>query len=244
MNRQKGIALVLTLALMAATGTLLYRFHNHQKLGRPGVRTSPLPGSTRLRVDLPEHVLDYQSEWLEQDETVLGGLPQDTSFGQRRYQAPDGFTAVLNVVLMGGDRTSLHKPQFCLESQAWHISQSSTAETKIPVERPCAYDLPAVKLLAIKNGTTARLIYVYWYVADGALSASTSGLQRMWWMARDLLRTGVLQRWAYVSCSSVCMPGEEEATYERMKKFIAAAVPEFQLTPAPPVAGNTAQSSP
>jgi hypothetical protein len=43
----------------------------------------------------------------------------------------------------------------------------------------------------------------------------------------------VLQRWAYVACISPCAPGQEDATFARMKKFIAAAVPEFQLTPPP-----------
>jgi len=53
----------------------------------------------------------------------------------------------------------------------------------------------------------------------------------MWWMARELFRTGELQRWAYVLCFAVCLPGQEEVTFERIRKFIAAAVPEFQLTP-------------
>jgi hypothetical protein len=30
----------------------------------------------------------------------------------------------------------------------------------------------------------------------------------------------------------VCAPGQEEATFERMKKLIAAAVPEFQRVPS------------
>jgi len=55
----------------------------------------------------------------------------------------------------------------------------------------------------------------------------------MWWMARDLFHTGVLQRWTSVSCLSACLPGQEDATFERMKKFIAASVPEFQLVPRP-----------
>jgi hypothetical protein len=53
----------------------------------------------------------------------------------------------------------------------------------------------------------------------------------MWWMAKDMMLTGVLQRWAYVTYFAVCAPGEEDATFERMKKMIAASVPEFQLTP-------------
>jgi hypothetical protein len=59
--------------------------------------------------------------------------------------------------------------------------------------------------------------------------------QRMWWMARDLLTKGVLQRWAAVSVLASCAPGQEDATYERMKTFIRAAAPEFQLVPRPRV---------
>ena len=55
----------------------------------------------------------------------------------------------------------------------------------------------------------------------------------MWWMAQKLLTTGVLQRWAYISCFAVCLPGQEDALFEHMKRFIAASVPEFQLVPKP-----------
>jgi hypothetical protein len=68
-------------------------------------------------------------------------------------------------------------------------------------------------------------------VADNLLSAGASGFERMWWMARERLRTGVLQRWAYVSYFAPCAPGQEDATFERMKKLITSTVPGFQLTP-------------
>jgi len=141
---------------------------------------------------------------------------------------------------MGADRTSLHKPQFCLEGQGWRLGPGSYSSETIPVQRPYPYELPVGRLigsgeLQAANGEMTRLkaVYVYYYVADGVLSASSSGAQRMWLMARDLIRTGVLQRWAYVSYLAICPPGQEEATFERMKKFIAASAPEFQLTPAP-----------
>ena len=60
---------------------------------------------------------------------------------------------------------------------------------------------------------------------------TTSHEQRIWWLTRDLLTTGVLQRWAYISYFAVCLPGQEDATFEKMKKLIAASVPEFQLPP-------------
>jgi hypothetical protein len=53
----------------------------------------------------------------------------------------------------------------------------------------------------------------------------------MWWMARDLMKTGVLQRWAYINYFAPCLPGQEQATFERIKKMIAASAPQFQLTP-------------
>jgi hypothetical protein len=54
------------------------------------------------------------------------------------------------------------------------------------------------------------------------------------------LRTGVLQRWASISYFAECAPGHEDATFERMKKFIVASAPEFQLVPRP---ANTARAS-
>jgi hypothetical protein len=45
------------------------------------------------------------------------------------------------------------------------------------------------------------------------------------------LLKGILQRWAYISYFAPCLPGQEEATFDRMKKLIAASVPEYQLPP-------------
>jgi hypothetical protein len=234
MNRQILFLSATALVLMAAAAGFLYHVGNRQLLAPPGVRTHALPGSIRLQAELPERVLDYQSEPLEVDSVTLATLPGDTSFGMRRYNSPDGFVVDLRVVLMGHDRTSMHKPQICLAGQGWHINDFASAETVLPIEQPYPYRLPVVKLVATTVDSQNQPwsgIYIYWYVADDALSASTSGFQRMWWMASKLLRTGVLQRWAYVSCLTACPPGQEAATFERMKQFIAAAVPEFQLYP-------------
>jgi Protein of unknown function (DUF3485) len=238
MNKQKSILLALTLAMIAGTGWFLAHIHSFQRLGKPGVKTRPLAGSQNLEVVLPEHVLDYDSEPIPLAEIVTNTLPADTSYGQRLYSAPDGFRIQFGVVLMGGDRTSLHKPQFCLEGQGFQLGPSSYSTQAVPVERPYPYELSVGRLIGARqvevNGQRQgiRAVYVYYYVADGALSVSASGAQRMWWMARDLIRTGVLQRWAYVNYLAICEPGQEDATFERMKAFIAASAPEFQLTPS------------
>lgn len=245
MNRQKWLILLLALGLIGLTGGMLGRLGGHQRLGRPGVKSSPLADSIKVNIQLPEEVAGYTSEAIPVEKIAVDVLPKDTSFGQRRYTAADGFWSQISVVLMGTDRTSIHKPQFCLEGGGWKIDSAASRAETVHVERPRPYDLPVMKFISSKTvtvdgqPTSARGIYVFWFIADNEYTASH--WERMWWMARDMFRTGVLQRWAYVSFFSVCAPGQEEATFERMKKLIAAAVPEFQLTPAPVRGAVTAQ---
>ena len=245
MNSKKWAVLVMALICMAGAAGLLTKLRANQRLGTPGVRTSRIPGSNQLQVDLPERVLDFGSERREVEQVVLHYLPADTSYGQRLYKAPDGFQTAVNVVLMGGDRTSLHKPQFCLEAQGWHIDNAASEETRIHLDRPVSYDLPVMKLVATKSvalndrTVAARGVYVYWFVSGHEYTAQH--WQRMLWMAEELVRTGVLERWAYVTYFAVCAPGQEDATFERMKKLIAASVPEFQLVPRPDGAAGAAR---
>jgi Protein of unknown function (DUF3485) len=247
MNQQKWMIVILALGLMGGAAVLLSRLHGTQKLGQPGVKTRPIPGSQRLQVELPERVLDYTSEEIEVDKTTLGWLPQDTSFGQRVYRAADGFETSVSVVLMGRDRTSLHQTEFCLQGAGWVIDRSASTKTSVRMDRPYPYDLPVTQFIASKqvtvNGQSVpiRGIYVLWFVADND-EYTARHWQRMWWMARDLLRTGVLQRWASIGYFAHCRPGQEGATFERLKKFIVASAPEFQLVPRP--AGAVPASAP
>jgi hypothetical protein len=75
-------------------------------------------------------------------------------------------------------------------------------------------------------------VFIYWFVADNELTADHG--KRVWRMGSHLLFTGELQRWAYVICSKSCPVGAEDETFEEMKAFIAASVPEFQTTAGPP----------
>lgn len=252
MSRQSWTVLAVVLALLGAAAAFLAHARAHQRLGRPGVKVGPVPTYgvedqardtntvfviSSNSVVLPEKVLDFTSEVVPVPRIVHEWLPKDTTYGQRAYRAPDGFSLYCNVVLMGGDRTSIHQPQYCLTGQGMRIDH--TEMTTIPVPRPHPYDLPVVKIIATgqvraQDGRVreVRAVYVYWFVADNQLTADHA--QRMWWMARDLITTGVLQRWAYVACLTYCAPGGEAAAYDRMKQFIAAAVPEFQLAAGPP----------
>lgn len=240
MKRQVWAVFVAALALMAVAAGVLARLQSGQRLGEPGLKVVAEPAyDTEGRVIgtnsvwLPPQVLDYHSTSAPVTLEELGWLPKDTTYGRRQYTAPDGQRIALGVVLMGTDRTSIHKPEYCLPGQGFSITQ--TERDFVSVAKPRPYQLPVTKMTATKflkdaaGGQTAvRAIFVFWFVADKHLTADHT--QWMWWMVKELVLTGKLQRWAYVSCLGVCAPGNEAATYERMKQLIAAAVPEFQLT--------------
>ena len=75
---------------------------------------------------------------------------------------------------------------------------------------------------------SARGLYLFWFVSGDELTDDHK--TRMWSMAKKLLTTGTLQRWAYVSYFTACPPEMEQAALKRVTELIAAAVPEFQLT--------------
>jgi len=247
----RSIAIVV-LALIAGVTAFLSTQQSRQKLGEPGVRvvqepiyalapgasTNPPVLVSNKSVYLPAQVLDYRSQRTPISQVTVDALPKDTLFGYRSYVQSNGFGLACHVVLMGADRTSIHKPQYCLQGSGYATVSSEPVTVRI--SRPHPYDLPIMKLnLRQMNnqGSDARTraaVFAYWFVADDKLTSSH--VDRMWWTARDMLRTGVLQRWAYVICFAPCEPGQEEQTFEKMKEFIAASVPEFQLAVGPPAA--------
>jgi len=239
MSRKSWLIFFVVTAFLAVGGAFLKNVQANQKLGLPGVVVAPKPvfdpngnmvGTNS--VDLPEEVLDYTSEARPIQQLVLDWLPKDTTYGQRLYKAADGFEAMIGVVLMGTDRTSIHKPQYCLTGQGWVIDSVETVG--VPIPRPQSYDLQVTKMITSREvplpsggSTIKRGIFVYWFVADKLLTADHT--QRMWSMVTHMMRTGELQRWAYVTCFALCAPGQEDAAFDRIKELLAATVPDFQL---------------
>ncbi len=187
-----------------------------------------------MKIDLPERVLDFTSTNVPESAVELGYFPKDTSYARRVYQAPDGFGVNTIIILMGADRTSIHRPEYCLLGQGWNVDKKT--EVKVPIDGAPHYELPVMKWVISKTFETpggqkqeARGVYVFWFVADN--EQTTGNVQLQCHLVKDLLFTGVLQRWAYISCFAICAPGQEDAAFERMEKLIAAAVPEFQVPP-------------
>jgi uncharacterized protein DUF3485 len=232
MKNQKWILLFVALVLMAGTAGALTWFRANQKLGRPGIKAEAIPGSVMMKINLPERVLDFSSTNIPEPQIVLNYLPPDTSYAERIYFAPDGFQAQGTIILMGADRTSIHKPDYCLPGQGWTINEKSVVN--LPITGAQNYQLPVAKWIVGNSYQSpdgkrhdVRGIYIFWFVADG--EQTPDNYQRMWWLGRDLLHTGVLQRWAYISYFAACAPGQEDAAFERIKNLIVHSVAEYQL---------------
>jgi hypothetical protein len=236
MKIQKWLILLIVFALMAGTAVMLTRLKTSQKLGKPGIKTAPIPGSVAVKIDLPEHVLDFTSSNMPESEIELGYFPKDTSYARRFYQAPDGFGVNATVILMGADRTSIHRPEYCLFGQGWKDDEKT--RVIIHLDDKEHHELPVMKWAISKqvqmpDGRMVEVygLYVFWFVADN--EQTTSNVQLQCYLVRDLLLSGVLQRWAYISYSAYTeQPGQVDALFERMCKLIAASVPEFQLPPS------------
>lgn len=245
---KQNIIILLTGLLIIAGGSLvLGHLGANQRLSPAPVKiiNQPMIGrdSTKLGTNntfivgtnmiyLPEKVLNYSSEIIPVDKAEYDTLPKDTTFGRRLYKAEDGFQIINMVVLMGADRTSIHRPQYCLEGTGWRID--SIIQTNIYIDKPQPYLLPVNKLSLsgkiVEPGSEPvekRGIFIYWYIADGIITADHKSW--MFSVAKHRLLHGEVQRWAYVIYFSVCQPGEEEHTFERMKEFIRASLPEYQL---------------
>jgi len=234
-KNQKWLILGCVLLLIAATAGALTRLKANLKLGKPGIKAVSLPGQVMMKLDLPERVLDFTSTNVPESEVELGYFPKDTSFVERLYTSPDdpyGISAT--IILMGADRTSIHRPEYCLAGQGFSCDDKEMVN--IPVTGPQPYQLPVSKwkvsrLVQQPDGQSAKIsgVYVFWFVAD---TEQTTGIvQFQSYLVRDLLFKGILQRWAYISYFAPCLPGQEEDTFARMEKLIAASVPEFQLPP-------------
>ncbi|HJO08597.1 MAG TPA: exosortase-associated EpsI family protein [Verrucomicrobiota bacterium] len=245
MSRQAKLILGVFLLLVGTSALFLAHLSSvGQALGKPGLRLAAMElhneDSQLVRtngVALPEQVFDCTSRPTPVTKLELNWLPPDTTYGRRRYTFPDKTWIDSSVVLMGRDRTSIHKPEYCLPAQGFTIDLSE--QVSIPIQQPHAYDLPVMKLTTSKtardrNGHEVPLrgVYIYWFVADSKLA--THHLDRMWMMTKSLLSDGVLQRWAYVTYFAICKPGDEVATFDKMARFIAESVPKFQTTTGKP----------
>lgn len=232
MKNPKWAFLAVALVLMTGTAAALAWLRANQKLGAPGIKATPIPGQVRMNIDLPARVLDFTSTNIPEPQEVLSYLPPDSSYAERMYFDPNGLRIQSTAILMGADRTSIHRPEYCLPGQGWNIDKKEI-ET-IPINDNPPYQLQVARWslstsLQQPDGTkeTACALYVFWYVTRNDETPNHDKMLEH--LALNLFRSGQLQRWAYISYFSLCEPGQQDAAFQEIKRLIMAQVPQFQL---------------
>lgn len=238
MTRIHHYSIAAAFAIIALTALAVVRLRYSQRLGEPAVGMIGLPVVTESgnvartnSVFLPQSTPGYEVSVAPMDDIEISFLPPDTSFGRRRFTSSDGKLSVqTTVVLMRSDRTSMHRPEFCLSRSGWNIKRQVTQSVRLHGHPSRDVDVRRLDVTQFGRDETgksvqAAAVYAFFFVAPGLTTASP--VTRTLWMMRSLFESNVLQRWAYVSYFAPCEPGDEEKTFQKIAQLIGQTAPEF-----------------
>jgi EpsI family protein len=203
--------LAATLALTAFTGKV-------SATSEPGIAMS-LPAQLGVWKGEPEEVSDIERR----------GLPRDTEFERKRYWDGAGHEMYCSIVLAGKHSQSIHRPETCLPTQGWSLTDSRYEE--VPLE-PGPLTVRALKIhhparQGQSGGGVERLCY-YWFMGKDRLTASH--FERIFLTSYDRLLHNVSHRWAYITVTTILPPGASVAESRAMEKESRQRVRDFIRT--------------
>jgi EpsI family protein len=193
-----------------------------------------------VSMDLPESVMGMSGEELEISEAELLILPEDTEFAKMNYTDGTGNSISCQIVLSGGDRRSIHRPEACLPGQGWNMLSTQPHEVELSNGRSLTVQklrLSREVEVAPGHRRTLPMLFLYWYV--GSDLTTHDQIQRILRSNIDLLLHNRVHRWAYVIVSAPILQGfipdglDEQQTLERLERFIRESVPQFQKSEMP-----------
>lgn len=198
-----------------------------------------------IKLELPDQVGGYAGTDQEVSEAELHILPKDTGFAKKLYKDPAGDQINCQIVLAGGEKRSIHRPEICLPAQGWTKKSSEI----VPITLDDGRQLKVMKLVIsrpveIQPGVHRELtsLFLYWFV--GQTISTPEHWYRILHTDLDRVMHNVNHRWAYVIVSAPVLAGFQsngknaEQTLETLKTFIAELAPEImkpsvQLPTAP-----------
>lgn len=204
-------------------------------IGLGGCLISPETNSASqsgVHMELPDFLAGYIG--MDQDISIAERqiLPSDTEFARKTYYNPQGDQILCSIVLAGGEKRSIHRPQVCLPGQGWTIR----SETVRPIDLGDGkilevMDLSLTREVEVGSGQK-RIIeshYFYFYVGKGIVTPHSK--IRVFLTSWDRLIKGLNHRWAYVIVSSNITEGlrrngkDSEETLQMLKEFTSKVAP-------------------
>lgn len=199
--------------------------------------TAKINMESGVNMTLPLHVGSLTGKTADVSESEKIILPTDTQFAKMLYTAPGGEQINCQVVLSGGEKRSIHRPETCLPGQGWTKKTSQV----IPVKLDDGRTLEVMKLVIsrpveVRPGVHKELtsLFIYWFVGKGI--TTPYHWYRILHTDWDRVVHGISHRWAYVIVSEPVLDGfvpggkNEEQTLDSLKKFIGEIAPQIIIS--------------
>ena len=191
-------------------------------------------------MNLPTLVGEFWGTTEPVSPSELAMLPGDTEFAKKTYQDLSGNSLNAQIVLSGGEKRSIHRPEICLPAQGWTLKSGEV----IPVTLSNGRTLDVMKLTVTRQvevapgeRRTMKSYFLYWFV--GKNTSTPYHWVRLAKANWDMVTSKIQHRWAYVIVSAPVLEEfkrgakSDEQTLEMIKDFIRQAVPKFQLSEMP-----------
>lgn len=183
---------------------------------------------------LPDTVDGFTGEDQPVSEAEIRMLPKDTGFAKKAYKDSEGDQISSQIVLAGGEKRSIHRPEVCLPSQGWNLKTGSV----VPITLDDGRTLDVMRLIIskpveIRPGVTKELtsIFLYWFVGKNMTTPRHEvRLAHTTW---DKIAHNINHRWAYVIVSAPVLEGfstngkNEEATMKMLQSFVGEIAPQI-----------------
>lgn len=226
-NKVSSLFFIKLLAVAVLIGATLWFSTNASELN-----TASEPG---VEMSLPRQIGSFYGTEEEASEAERKILPGDTEIVRMRYENIKGDSITASIVLSGGEKRSIHRPEICLPAQGWTIGWG----VKIPISLASGNTMDVMQLnlsrpIEIQPGVfhQIRSQFMYWFVGKNTTTADHK--IRIFKTSWDRVFNKTNHRWAYVLVSALVedsiRPGgrSSEETTEMMKEFIREIVPAFQ----------------
>ncbi len=195
------------------------------------------PTQSGVVMELPQYMGGYFSEEQEISAAEKAILPPDTEFARRVYTGMSQQQILCSIVLAGGEKRSIHRPEVCLPGQGWTINSSQV----VPITLSNGTKLEAMKLVLereVQASATERIkiksLFLYWFV--GKEITTPKHEKRVFLTSWDRVMHNLNHRWAYVLVNSMVTqnlrPGglDEAETLKMLKGFTAEIAPKFMVS--------------
>lgn len=190
-----------------------------------------------VNLNLPDHIGSFNGKPLEVSDSEKAILPKDTQFAKMLYTSLGGEQINCQIVLAGGEKRSIHRPETCLPGQGWTKKSSEV----IPVRLDDGRTLEVTKLVIarpveVQPGVQKELtsLFLYWFV--GKDITTPHHWKRILLTDWDRVVHGISHRWAYVIVSAPVLEGfvsggkNQEQTLDSLKEFIGEIAPEIIIS--------------